>query len=54
MKYCNQNNIVFVNITKIAHCKLTEINRLATHRLHTSQLAFSEFVDRILPTEIKV
>ena len=47
--YCNQNNIKFVNITDITRLGLMQPNLVATDGLHPSELAYSKFVERILP-----
>lgn len=48
-KYCEENNIVFVNITDITRQGLTNKNLVAQDGLHPSELAYSLFVERILP-----
>jgi len=47
--YCIQNNIKFVNITDITRLGLMQPNLVATDGLHPSELAYSKFVERILP-----
>ncbi|MBY0487064.1 MAG: SGNH/GDSL hydrolase family protein [Flavobacteriaceae bacterium] len=47
--YCIQNNIKFVNITDITRLGLIQPNLVATDGLHPSELAYSKFVERILP-----
>ena len=48
-KYCLENNIEFVNITDITQQGLAEPNLVAPDGLHPSELAYSKFVERILP-----
>ncbi|MBE8725133.1 SGNH/GDSL hydrolase family protein [Flavobacterium hungaricum] len=48
-KYCNNNNIVFVNITDITRQGLSNPNLVASDGLHPSQLAYKMFVDRMMP-----
>jgi len=47
--YCLQNNITFVNITDITRLGLLQPNLVAGDGLHPSELAYSQFVERILP-----
>lgn len=47
--YCNENNITFVTITDITRLGLSQPNLVATDGLHPSELAYSKFVERILP-----
>lgn len=47
--YCIQNNITFVNITDITQQGLIQTNLVASDGLHPSSLAYSKFVERILP-----
>lgn len=47
--HCNQNNITFINITDITRQGLSNPNLVASDNLHPSELAYSMFVDRILP-----
>ena len=47
--YCNQNNIAFVNITDITQQGLANPALVAQDGLHPSELAYSKFVERILP-----
>jgi lysophospholipase L1-like esterase len=47
--YCATNNITFVNITDITRLGLAQPNLVATDGLHPSELAYSKFVERILP-----
>lgn len=48
-KYCNSNNIVFVNITDITRLGLSNPNLVASDGLHPSQIAYKMFVDRMMP-----
>lgn len=48
-KYCVENNIEFVEITDITRMGLTNPNLVASDGLHPSELAYSKFVERILP-----
>lgn len=50
--YCATNNITFVNITDITRMGLTQPNLVAIDGLHPSALAYSKFVERILPEAI--
>jgi acyl-CoA thioesterase I len=47
--YCLANNITFVNITDITRMGLQQPNLVATDGLHPSEIAYSKFVERILP-----
>lgn len=47
--YCTTNNITFINITDITRLGLAQPNLVATDGLHPSELAYSKFVERILP-----
>jgi lysophospholipase L1-like esterase len=47
--YCNTNNISFVNITDITRLGLTQTNLVANDGLHPSTIAYTKFVERILP-----
>jgi len=51
--YCIQNNISYVNITDITRQGLDNPNLVASDNLHPSELAYSMFVDRILPVAIQ-
>ncbi len=51
--YCATNNITFVNITDITRLGLAQPNLVATDGLHPSELAYSKFVERILPKAIE-
>nr|WP_315147606.1 SGNH/GDSL hydrolase family protein [uncultured Flavobacterium sp.] len=48
-KYCLEQNIEFISITDITRQGLTNTNLVATDGLHPSELAYSLFVERILP-----
>lgn len=48
-KYCDDNMIVFINITDITRQGLTNKNLVAQDGLHPSEVAYSLFVERILP-----
>jgi lysophospholipase L1-like esterase len=47
--YCNQQNISFVNITDITRQGLDDSSLVAPDGLHPSTLAYSKFVERLLP-----
>ena len=47
--YCAENGIVFINITDITRLGLSQPELVASDGLHPSELAYSKFVDRILP-----
>ena len=47
--YCNQQDITFVNITDITRQGLANPSLVASDGLHPSKLAYSEFVERMLP-----
>jgi acyl-CoA thioesterase I len=51
--YCNANNITFVNITDITRMGLDNPELVASDGLHPSKLAYSKFVERLLPISIK-
>ncbi|MFE3867531.1 SGNH/GDSL hydrolase family protein [Flavobacterium sp. LS2P90] len=48
-KYCIDNTIEFIDITDISRQGLTNPNLVAQDGLHPSELAYSLFVERILP-----
>jgi lysophospholipase L1-like esterase len=48
-KYCTDNTIEFIDITDITRQALTNPNLVAQDGLHPSELAYSLFVERILP-----
>ena len=47
--YCEENAIEFVNITDITQQGLINPNLVALDGLHPSELAYTKFVERILP-----
>lgn len=47
--YCEKNDITFVNITPITRLGLTNTALVANDGLHPSELAYSKFVEKILP-----
>ena len=47
--YCQENNIEFVYITDITREGLSNLKLVASDGLHPSELAYSKFVQRILP-----
>lgn len=47
--YCTENQITFVNITDISRLGLSQPELVANDGLHPSELAYSKFVERILP-----
>jgi len=47
--YCNYRDITFVNITDITRQGLQNPNLVANDNLHPSELAYTKFVERILP-----
>ena len=51
--YCIQNNIDYVYITDITREGLANPNLVALDNLHPSELAYSKFVERILPVAIE-
>lgn len=50
--YCTQNNISYVNITDITRKGLANRNLVASDGLHPSELAYTKFVERLLPLAI--
>jgi lysophospholipase L1-like esterase len=52
--YCTQNQIEFVYITNITQQGLVNPALVAADGLHPSELAYAQFVDRILPKAITV
>lgn len=50
--YCVQNNIEFINITDITQQGLVNPSLVASDGLHPSEVAYSKFVERILPKAI--
>ncbi|SFC85704.1 SGNH/GDSL hydrolase family protein [Algibacter pectinivorans] len=51
--YCDSNNISYVNITDITRQGLENPNLVANDGLHPSELAYSMFVERLLPVAIE-
>lgn len=51
--YCETNNIAFINITDITRLGLQQTNLVASDGLHPSQIAYSKFVERILPLALE-
>ncbi len=51
--YCNLNNIAFVYITDITREGLNNPDLVASDGLHPSELAYSRFVERILPVALE-
>ena len=51
--YCEQNGITFVNITDITREGLSNTGLVASDGLHPSTLAYTKFVERILPLAIE-
>ena len=47
--YCSQRNITYVNITDITRQGLNNPALVAFDGVHPSELAYSKFVDKILP-----
>ena len=50
--YCTANNITFVNITDITRMGLDHPDLVASDGLHPSELAYTKFVERLLPITI--
>ncbi len=50
--YCLANDITFVNITDITRAGLLQPELVASDGLHPSTIAYSKFVERILPEAI--
>ena len=48
-EYCNRNQIEFINITDITQQGLVNPELVASDGLHPSELAYTKFVERILP-----
>lgn len=53
-KYCQQREIRYINITDITQEGLKNPKLTATDGLHPSEVAYSKFVDRIVPTALEV
>lgn len=51
--YCLQNGIAFINITDITRMGLQDTDLVASDGLHPSKLAYSKFVERILPIAVQ-
>lgn len=51
--YCIQENVTFLNITDITRQGLINTDLIASDNLHPSELAYSEFVERLLPLAIE-
>lgn len=51
--YCNQNEITYIYITDITRLGLTQPELVANDGLHPSTLAYSKFVERILPKALE-
>jgi lysophospholipase L1-like esterase len=51
--YCNQQNIVFINITDITRQSLDDSSLIASDGLHPSTLAYSKFVERLVPVALE-
>lgn len=51
--YCNQQNITFINITDITRQGLDDPSLVASDGLHPSTLAYSKFVERLLPLALE-
>ncbi|MBC3757020.1 SGNH/GDSL hydrolase family protein [Hyunsoonleella sp. SJ7] len=52
-QYCAQNNISYVYITDITRQGLNNPELVASDKLHPSTLAYTKFVERILPIAIE-
>jgi lysophospholipase L1-like esterase len=51
--YCNTNGLTYVYITDITQQGLNNPDLVASDNLHPSSLAYSKFVERILPFAIE-
>ncbi len=51
--YCNQNNITYIYITDITREGLQKTELVASDGLHPSTLAYTKFVNRILPKALE-
>lgn len=51
--YCNSNNITFINITDITREGLNNTDLVASDDLHPSELAYTKFVERLLPVALE-
>jgi lysophospholipase L1-like esterase len=52
--YCNNNNLNYIYITDITQEGLTNTDLVASDNLHPSTLAYTKFVERILPIAIEI
>ena len=52
--YCTANTITYVNITDITQLGLAQPDLVAADGLHPSRLAYSKFVERILPKALSI
>ena len=52
--YCNDNNLKYVYITDITQEGLNNPALVATDNLHPSTLAYTKFVERILPLALDI
>lgn len=52
--YCEQNTIQFVNITDITRNGLTNPELVASDGLHPSELAYAQFVERLIPIALDI
>lgn len=48
-KYCEDNSILFVDITDITRNGLNDLKLVASDGLHPSEMAYALFVERLLP-----
>jgi lysophospholipase L1-like esterase len=51
--YCIANDITFINITDITREGLNNTDLVASDNLHPSELAYSRFVERLLPIALE-
>jgi len=51
--YCNQQDITFLNITDITRQGLENTNLVASDGLHPSELAYTKFIERLLPIALE-
>lgn len=51
--YCNRNEITFLNITDITREGFINPNLVASDNLHPSALAYTKFVERLLPLSLE-
>jgi lysophospholipase L1-like esterase len=51
--YCDQNGITFVNITDITRQGFINPSLVASDNLHPSAIAYTKFVERLLPVSIE-